>query len=77
MKAAIGSRWMPGEAVRIHTAAGEYEHLNPRVHVDADSALMQRLLLTQPPSPRAWRWNDRVVYVIAAVVCVALWAGSL
>lgn len=52
----IGARWTPGEAVRIDTATGRFEHLNARLHNDADSLALQRVLLA--PGPR--RGNGRV-----------------
>lgn len=51
MSTAIGSRWQPCERVRISTEAGAFEHCNPRIHVDSDSLVVQRLLLA-PERPR-------------------------
>lgn len=47
----IGRNWSPGERVQISTALGHYEHVNPRVHLDADSLTVQRVLLA-PEKPR-------------------------
>lgn len=64
----IGSRWTPGESVRIDTAAGRFEHLNARVYSDADSLFLQRVLLA--PEPR--RGNGRIR---GALLCVALFGA--
>ena len=62
-RTAIGSRWQPGERVHISTEAGEYQHVNPRVHLDADSLTVQRVLLA--PEPR--RGNGLIRSVLLSV----------
>ena len=59
MTAHISSRWTPGESVRIDTASGAFEHVNARMHNDADSLALQRVLLAQMPEPRIFGINRR------------------
>ncbi len=65
----IGRNWSPGERVRISTDAGHFEHINPRVHLDADSLAVQRVLLT-PDKPQ--RGNGLIRSVLLSV---ALFGG--
>lgn len=67
----IGARWIPGEAVRFDTATGHFEHLNARLHNDADSLAVQRAFLT--PEPRG---NGRIRgWLLAIAMGVALAAA--
>jgi hypothetical protein len=69
----IGSRWAPGEAVRIDTSAGHFEHVNARVYSDADSLRLQRVLLT-PEKPRG---NGRIRSVLLTAALSAAFAAVL
>lgn len=78
MTAHISSRWTPGESVRIDTASGAFEHVNARMHNDADSLALQRVLLAQMPEPRIFginRWAaraPRVRYPLLLLVLLLL-----
>ena len=79
MKAAIGTRWTPGENIAIDTARGTYEHRNPRVYTSADERLIQSVVLSRSPaaSARSWAWAHALIAAIGIGTLGSLAAGWL
>lgn len=75
-KPAIGARWAPGEAVRIDTATGRFEHLNARLHNDADSLAVQRAFLAPEPQRGSGRIRGWLLAIAMGVALAAALAFS-
>lgn len=70
----ISSRWAPGSVLRRDTAAGTFEHVNPRDFSNDALYLQQALLYHESARPRRVSWFG-LLLPLALLACGAFWYG--
>ena len=66
----VGSRWAPGSILRRDTAAGTFEHINPRDFGNDALYLQQALIYDDVCQPRRLSWHG--VFLLSVVVIVVM-----
>lgn len=66
----ISSRWAPGSVLRRDTAAGTFEHINPRDFGNDALYLQQALIYDDVCQPRRLSWHG--VFLLSVVVIVVM-----
>lgn len=70
----ISSRWTPEQVLRRDTAAGTFEHVNPRDFSNDALYLQQALLYHESARPRRVSWFG-LLLPLALLACGAFWYG--